>query len=218
MNWLRLRKAPWIDTRAAFVAATPHGGNLLDIGTSDGATLNHFAELRPDLQLHATDLFGKPENYPKGSRFHRGDIQKDQLPWAAGSMDAITAMHLVEHLTDLDPFYAECARLLKPGGRLYIETPHPKSLTMSSAPAEVGSVATVNFYDDQTHTRVVPVGSIGQSMTRAGLKPVRSGQSRNLAIAAAYPFLLFTRSSRSKYVSYIHWMGWSAYVIGQKAA
>src|SRR5258706_604831 len=49
MNWSRWRSIPWIDTRAAFVAATPKAGNLLDLGTSNGETLCHMWELRPDL-------------------------------------------------------------------------------------------------------------------------------------------------------------------------
>ena len=80
MNWRSLRSAPWLDTRAAFVARVPAKGTLLDVGTSDGETLGHFAELRPDLQLLATDIEGKPERYPAGCQFHRADIQKDRLP------------------------------------------------------------------------------------------------------------------------------------------
>jgi hypothetical protein len=41
-------------------------------------------------------------------------------------------MHLVEHLDDLSLLLVEIARLLKPGGRVYFETPHPKTVTYSS--------------------------------------------------------------------------------------
>jgi len=53
MNWARLRYFPWLDKRAHFVAATPLGGALLDLGTSNGETLNHMAELRSDLRFFA---------------------------------------------------------------------------------------------------------------------------------------------------------------------
>ena len=49
MNWRLLRPWPWLDTRAGFVARAPRGGRLLDLGASDGETLRHIAELRPDL-------------------------------------------------------------------------------------------------------------------------------------------------------------------------
>ena len=65
MNWTYLRPCAWVDTRARFVAGTPPGGALLDLGSSDGETLGHIAELRPDLRLFAADLAGTPENYSR---------------------------------------------------------------------------------------------------------------------------------------------------------
>src|SRR5688572_13392124 len=53
MNWRCLHPWPWLDTRARFIARTPRGGKLLDLGASDGETLRHIAELRPDLSLAA---------------------------------------------------------------------------------------------------------------------------------------------------------------------
>ena len=98
MNWSSLRLAPWIDTRAAFVAGTPPGGSLLDLGSSDGETLNHIAELRPDLKLFSADKYGPPTRYPAGCEFRISDFETDMLPWADASMDAVTCMHVIEHL------------------------------------------------------------------------------------------------------------------------
>src|SRR5690242_15419572 len=132
MNWAVLRHFPWLDTRARFVAATPFQGSLLDLGSADGNTLGHISELRPDLKLHAVDKAGIPENYPAGCQFQRADLEKERLDLASGSMDTITCTHLVEHLHDLTPLLKETMRVLKPGGRAYFETPHPKSLILSS--------------------------------------------------------------------------------------
>jgi len=41
-------------------------------------------------------------------------------------------MHLVEHLNDLNLLFQEVKRLLKPGGRAYFETPHPKTMALAS--------------------------------------------------------------------------------------
>lgn len=49
MNGSGLRHCSWLDTRARFAAGTPRGGALLDIGSSDGETLGHIAELRLEL-------------------------------------------------------------------------------------------------------------------------------------------------------------------------
>lgn len=211
MNWRFLRSFPWLDTRARFVANVPRAGKLLDIGSSDGETLNHFAELRPDLQLFATDLFGAPEKYPTGTEFHRGDIQKDRLPWPDSSFDAITCMQLVEHLHDHRLLLHEIGRLLKPSGRVFFETPHPKTLELPSG----GGKFTVNFLDDPTHVEVLSPEALKELSESVGLRVTSAGISRNLLFAAAYPLYFFSPSSRKRFTAMTHWLGWSTYLIAQ---
>ena len=216
MNWTYLRSCAWVDTRARFVAGTPPGSALLDLGSSDGQTLGHMSELRPDLRLFAADLEAKPANYPAGCQFQRADFERDRLPWAAGSMDAITCMHLVEHLHDLTLLLQEAARLLKPGGRIYFETPHPKSLTLASPRGRAVGTFTLNFLDDPTHVRLVAVGALAHQVRGVGLEVVASGTSRNWLLAAAYPLYVFLPASRQKFTARLHWLGWSAYLIARR--
>ena len=216
VNWKFLRPLPWLDTRARFVHRTPPGGALLDIGSADGETLGHFAELRPDLKLFATELVGQPEKYPAGCAFHRGDIQKDSLPWANGSMDGIICLHLVEHLTSLDFFFAEAARLLKPGGRIFIETPHLKTVVLPSLPGAWAGTFPMSFYDDMTHTKPVATGALAHAARHAGFKIISTGTSRNWLFALSYPFFFFAPPSRQKYTAKLHWLGWSACFIAER--
>jgi SAM-dependent methyltransferase len=216
MNWTCLRHAPWLDTRARFVTRTTRGGNLLDVGSSDGSTLRHFAELRPDLNFYSTDLAGAPEHYPRGCQFHRGDLQKDKVPWPDASMDAITCMHVVEHLNDLTLLCREVARLLKPGASVYFETPHPKTLTLSSPSGKAAGTFTMNFYDDLTHVRPVSAGGLAQGCRAVGLEICATGISRNWLFAASYPFFFFLPASRKKFTARIHWIGWSAFLVTRK--
>lgn len=216
MNWAYLRPAPWLDKRAQFVASAPHGGALLDLGSSDGETLGHIAELRPDLRLFAADRMGVPEKYPTGCQFQRADLECDQLAWTEATMDSITCMHLLEHLQDIGMLLRETARLLKPSGRVYFETPHPKTLGLSS-PSGVGAgTFTLNFYDDQTHVRPVSIGALAERVRQVGLNVMDSGTSRNWLFAAAYPFFLFRGPCRKKYTARAHWVGWSAYLIAAR--
>jgi SAM-dependent methyltransferase len=131
-------------------------------------------------------------------------------------MDAITCMHLVEHLRDSTLLEQEIARLLKPGGQVYIETPHPRSLTLSSPRGRAAGTFTLNFWDDPTHVRPVSVGSLAQDLRGRGLEVVASGISRNWLFAAAYPLLFLTPASRKKYTARIHWLGWSAYLTARR--
>ena len=212
MNWRILRTIPWIDTRARFVAETPAHGNLLDVGASNGDTLNHFAELRPDLRFFATDIAGSPEKYPVGTEFHRGNLERDPLPWPNSSFDSITCMHLVEHLHDHSLLFSEIGRLLKPGGRVYFETPHPKTLDLPSAKGKF----TLNFFDDSTHVDVVTTDKLANLSATNGLLTLRTGISRNLIFAAAYPLFFLCQPSRKRFTAQTHWIGWSAYLIAKK--
>ncbi|XOV69451.1 MAG: class I SAM-dependent methyltransferase [Verrucomicrobiota bacterium] len=216
MNWKLLRNIPWVDTRSSFLARVPQGGALLDVGSSDGETLGHFHEMRPDLQFYATDIEGKPDRYPKGCQFHRGDLNKEALPWEPGTLDAISCMHLVEHLEDLELLIAEAFRLLKPGGCFYVETPHPKTVALGSVSGSATGTFTMNFWDDLTHTHIVSMGALAKRCRLAGFEIDRSGTSRNWMFAAAWPLYKWMPASRQKFTSQIHWIGWSAYLIARK--
>jgi SAM-dependent methyltransferase len=124
-------------------------------------------------------------------------------------------MHLVEHLDDLSLLLAEIARLLKPGGRVYFETPHPKAVTYSSPPDKAAGTVTLNFYDDITH-QAGSVGALAQHCRKEKLEVVRTGISRNWLFAAAWPFYFFRQASRQKFTAYCHFLGWSAYLVARR--
>lgn len=216
MNWKHLKSFPRLDTRAHFLSSVPPKGRLLDVGSSDGETLRHFHEMRPDLEYFATDIAGDPKNYPPGCQYHQGNLNKDPFPWESNSLDAVSCMHLIEHLEDLSLFLAELARVLKPGGRAYFETPHPKTLSLPSASGPAAGTFTLNFYDDLTHTKIVSMGALAKQLRSHGLHIQNSGTSRNWLFALAYPLFKFLPPSRQKFTSQIHWIGWSAYLVTEK--
>ena len=55
-------------------------------------------------------------------------------------------------------------------------------------------------------------------MLRAvGLEPVASGIACNWLFAASHPFYLFLPPRRRKYTAWVHWLGWSAYLVARRA-
>lgn len=218
MNWSSWRAVPWIDTRAGFVSRTPKNGSLLDLGSSDGGTLCHMAELRPDLEFASVDIAGRPPRTPPDTSFAKANLESDKLPWPDRSFDAITCMHVVEHLQTMTNLWTEVARLLKPGGRVYIETPGPQSVTTPSAPESLRGKITLNFYDDPTHIQPVPVTALMSAARHVGLTPRNTGRSRNWLFAGAYPLLSLLPVTRKRYVAKLHWLGWSVYLVAEKPA
>ena len=213
MNWKHLRHFPWLDARSRFVAGAPRGGKLLDLGSSDGQTLRHMAELRPDLQFHAVDKQGQPANYPSGCRFERADLERERLPWPDHSMDAVTCMQVIEHLHDLDVLIREIARLLKKGGRVFFETPHLKTLTLPSASGAGAGLFTLNFFDDADHVQPVAMEALAERVRQAGLEVLATGTSRNWLLAGCWPVFMWLPPSREKFTAKAHWIGWSVYLI-----
>ncbi|MDP3064532.1 MAG: class I SAM-dependent methyltransferase [Chloroflexota bacterium] len=57
-------------------------------------------------------------------RYHVGDARKlDFLP--SGSFDAVACLLALQNMEPIEPVLAECARVLRPGGRLVIVVNHP---------------------------------------------------------------------------------------------
>ena len=89
-----------------------YGGQLLaDAGAAvvagldlDLATVRHAAIAYPGVPVAAANLVA--------------------LPVADRAVDLVVSSQVVEHLWDQDAFVAECARVLRPGGRLVMTTPN----------------------------------------------------------------------------------------------
>lgn len=79
-------------------------------------------------------------------------VQRDAVAYLAeldeGSLDLVTAFHLVEHLDTetLLALFEAAHHALRPGGCLLLETPDPTNLTMGAC----------NFYLDPTHRSPMP--------------------------------------------------------------
>lgn len=112
---------------AADVAgAAPDGGAVLDVGTGPAVLLVELAGRRPDLRLTGVDLSAdmvtaaKRNLEPFGDRASAlvGDVTS--LPFPDRSFDLIVSSLSLHHWDDPEAAVPELARVLRPGGRVYI--------------------------------------------------------------------------------------------------
>jgi malonyl-CoA O-methyltransferase len=111
--------------RAGQVA--PGGLDVLELGCGTGKNTRWLATAR---SLHALDFSDGMLAQARAAvpdphvRFTRHDLR---LPWpvADRSVDLIVGNLVLEHIERLDPVFAEVARVLRPGGTLYLCELHP---------------------------------------------------------------------------------------------
>lgn len=97
---------------------------VLDVGAGQGA----LAERLRDAGFGVSACDSAPENFrAAGIECLRVDLA-GPLPYPDSGFDALIAVELAEHLLDHSTLFAECARVLAPGGKLFLSTPNILSL------------------------------------------------------------------------------------------
>ncbi len=113
----------------ALPETTPHwvpGGRLLDVGCGNGRFLRSMRVLGWNVQGVELSADGVRVCRKADLPVHHGDVVSAAL--TAESFDVITVRHVIEHIPEPRPFMRELVRVLKPGGRLIMETPNSQAL------------------------------------------------------------------------------------------
>jgi 2-polyprenyl-3-methyl-5-hydroxy-6-metoxy-1,4-benzoquinol methylase len=116
-----------------------------------------------------------------GDRVELVACAAEDLPFPDGSFDVLAASDVVEHVDDADRFVAESARVLRPGGLLFLATPNRFSLGLEphvrlpgvgflprrAAEAYVRAVRKTSY----AHVRLLSAGQLERLLRRHGLDP-----------------------------------------------
>lgn len=111
---------PHIVLEEAVAARGNPEGVFLEIGCGRDAEMLRRVHERFRFVIGVdVDLLGQPSDAPNCRLLH-GDA--NSLPVASQSVDTIAMVHVMEHFTHPQLVLAECARVLRPGGQLFILT------------------------------------------------------------------------------------------------
>jgi ubiquinone/menaquinone biosynthesis C-methylase UbiE len=110
-----------VKARLAQLRLDVPGGHLLDIGCGTGFIIHLAADIFDE--IHGIDI--TPEmmaqvNLSSGN-ITLQEASAESLPFPDGSYDAVTAYSFLDHLEDVSLMFKEVARVLRPGGRAYID-------------------------------------------------------------------------------------------------
>src|SRR5215471_1226951 len=123
-------------------------GGVVDVGPGRGEWLSLLAER--GVPAHGVDTHhGLAERCrAKGLQVVVGHAATHLLTLVSGSLDMVTAFHVIEHLgvEELIELIQAASHALRPGGCLLVETPNPINLVMGAC----------DFYNDPTHRSPLP--------------------------------------------------------------
>ena len=119
-----LRRAE-ADGGVRLLHAVPRG-RLLDVGCGSGDWLLSMRELGWEVMGVDLDKNAVKVGRQRGLTVNCGALEQQNFD--INSFDAVTLNHVIEHVRDPIGTLRECARILKPGGKLVVFTPNGSSL------------------------------------------------------------------------------------------
>jgi SAM-dependent methyltransferase len=199
----------------------PPGASVLDVGCYD------FKQWQLSQALHRGDLhhsgvdYCQPDSCPAGFVFRLADLNRARIPFDDDSFDLVVASHVIEHLEKPVDFFADCVRVCKPGGKLYLECPSERTLMLPGFPFDHDKLYSTSFFDDPTHLgRPFSPQSFVRLAAYHGCKSVCADYDISwgcrLLFPLAVPFALIFR--KGWLLEHVIWksVGWASYSVVEK--
>jgi SAM-dependent methyltransferase len=93
---------------------------ILDIGCGAGNMAHHLAAYG---QVVGVDPYPRPLEVARQRGLNVRQASATDLPFGDQSFDLVALLDTVEHVADEEAVFAECRRVLKPGGKLLVTVP-----------------------------------------------------------------------------------------------
>jgi malonyl-CoA O-methyltransferase len=145
----------------------PHGLAVLDLGCGTGRHSLWLAQAGANVTAvdFSLGMIEEARRKPgaEGIQFVQHDLH-ETLPFESGQFDVVVSGLVLEHLRDLDAFFIEAKRVLRPGGRAVVSAMHPAMFLRGSQ---------ARFTDPETGEIVQP-GSVPHSVAAFVMSAVRA--------------------------------------------
>ena len=158
-------------------ANLPLGKNVqfLDFGCGKGLLLSEILKVNPDLKATGADVSETGIKFAKKALPSAKFIlikEGEKLPFKTNSFDFILAADVLEHVYDTDLIFSELARILKPGGKIFISVPY-HGMFKNIIITLIG----FDFYFDpkQPHIRFFTKNNLFKIVKEKGLKILKNG-------------------------------------------
>lgn len=141
-----------------------------------------------------------PPSRPKSAEF--AEMKGIQLSVQDDIAHLTVATHVIEHLYDPVGFVVELARITRPGGTIFLESPSELA-TLTKSSDDVEDHRFDSFWDDPTHVRPYTPAAFYRLALSAGLRPTAVGRGDSGGIPVAYMTALVPYSGKieSRYVA-----------------
>jgi SAM-dependent methyltransferase len=186
------------------------GGRVLDLGAGYGFWLAALAaagyqpagvELSAEAAAIAAERSGAPVAHGSADEL---------LPFEDASFAAVTMLDVIEHLPRYAQALAECARVLAPGGKLFVVTLNAGSLARPLLGRRW------SFWLDPTHVHMFSAHRLRSAFAGAGLVTERMATMSNFALVGeGNPFLKPLRALVGRVVV-TPWLGDSLVAVARK--
>jgi SAM-dependent methyltransferase len=171
---------------------------VLDVGAGNQSA-SHLKKFFPNAEYHGLDKTKSYNNttsdFKLMARFYEIDLESENdAEIEDNAFDAIIITHVIEHLPAAHLSLQRMYRKLKPGGIMYVEWPHPRSLKLPSMKNSL------NFYDDPTHVRVYTTEEILKTFSTLNANALSFGTVLDFPTILFFPIILTYRLLKRGYI------------------
>ena len=193
---------------------------ILELGCGIGRNAMFIKKYLNEVEYHGIDILPK-EKVDSFINFRNVNLEESELPYETNYFDAIIFTHVLEHLNNPLSLGNEINRILKRGGRIYVEAPNWSSILVPSFGFHREQHNPFNFYDDPTHIKPWTKHSIYEFLSEnCKLKVEKVGIVRNWIRIPLDLFIIifgFISGNRKRIISsFWNIYGWCVFGIGEK--